>query len=232
MSGEGFLSRWSRRKRAAEAGLSVPDPQAEAPAAKPPAPATGSVAVAGAAPVPDADPAPGAMEAPEEPGFDLASLPSIDSLTAESDFSAFLRTGVPEALRRAALRKAWALDPVVSTYIGPADYAWDFNAPDGVPGFALELGGDVRKLLAQAIGLDRDEERAPAEAAETVETGDAAEAPGAPAPPTLDDPAVAPAMADGAAPVAMAAIAPPSEPEQGPQPPAARPRRHGSAIPG
>src|SRR5690606_12871261 len=46
----------------------------------------------------------------------------------------------------------WSLDPGIRDFMGPADYAWDFNAPDGVPGFALELGGDVKRLLAQAIG--------------------------------------------------------------------------------
>jgi hypothetical protein len=141
LSEEGFLARWSRRKRAAEAGLPE-DPPATAPEALP--------AVA-----PEGPPA------PAEPEFDPASLPPVESLTAESDFTAFLRKEVPEALKRAALRRAWALDPAIRDFVGPADYAWDFNAPDGVPGFSLELGGDVQKLLAQAMGLDREEAPAP-----------------------------------------------------------------------
>ncbi|MBR0679365.1 DUF3306 domain-containing protein [Roseomonas eburnea] len=198
MSEEGFLSRWSRRKRAAEAGLPVAEPEVQPPVPEP------------AAPPP-----------PVEPAFDPASLPPIEDLTAESDFTAFLRKEVPEAIKRAALRKAWAIDPAIRDFVGPADYAWDFNAPDGVPGFALELGGDVRRLLAQAIGLDRDEEAArlaavKAEGDAVKAEGDAAKAEG-PAP-------AAPAV--GACPAAMET---PAEVPPAPAPAAAR--RHGSALP-
>jgi len=148
MSDEGFLARWSRRKRAVEAGRAIEEP-APAPGAPAPLPA--------AAPSPEAAPIGGAPPPPPEaePEFDPATLPPLDSLTAGSDFSAFLRKEVPEALKRAALRKAWALDPAIRDFVGPADYAWDFNAPDGITGFALELGEDAERLLAQAVGLDR-----------------------------------------------------------------------------
>jgi hypothetical protein len=128
---EGFLNRWSRRKRAA---VSTPPPAPEPPA-----------------------------EAPAEalPEFDPASLPPIESLTADSDIAAFLRPQVPAALRTAALRRAWTLDPAIRDYVGPADYAWDYNAADGMAGFSLELGGDVKRLLAQAIGLVEEEEKPP-----------------------------------------------------------------------
>jgi hypothetical protein len=98
-------------------------------------------------------PAPALPEAAPLPTFDPTSLPAIETLTAASDIAAFLRAEVPAALRQAALRRAWALDPGIRDFIGPADYAWDYNAPDGVPGFALSLGGDLRALLDQAIGL-------------------------------------------------------------------------------
>jgi hypothetical protein len=131
VSEEGFLSRWSRRKRAIEAGRPVTEPQAEAtPEVPPPAP----------------------PPAPEEPPFDITTLPTIDSLTAASDFTAFLRREVPAALQRAALRRAWSLDPAIRDFVGPADYAWDYNAPDGVPGASLDLVGDLRERLAQAFG--------------------------------------------------------------------------------
>jgi hypothetical protein len=93
--------------------------------------------------------------------------------------------------------------------MGPADYAWDFNAPDGVPGFALQLGGDLQKLLAQAIG-----EIAASE--EPVGT-----APEAAPPPALPEP-VRLAEAAPPAPVAEALEEPP---------PAVRARRHGGAVP-
>ncbi|WP_198376958.1 DUF3306 domain-containing protein, partial [Neoroseomonas rubea] len=183
MSEEGFLSRWSRRKRAIEAGRELPEPEA-------PPPAT----VAAAAP-PPAVVTPPTAAAPEEPEFDPASLPPVESLTIESDITAFLRKGVPESLKRAALRRAWSLDPAIRDFVGPADYAWDFNAPDGVPGFALDLPGDVKELLAQVFRPAEPEEApAPAELAEAApETRP--EAPEAPPPP------------------ALAAVAPPAEPE-------------------
>jgi hypothetical protein len=203
VSEEGFLSRWSRRKRAAESGL---------PEAGPAPPAT-------AAPASPAEPPP--PPAPAEPAFDLASLPSIESLTAESDFAAFLRKEVPEALRRAALRKAWALDPAIRDFVGPADYAWDFNAPDGVPGFALDLKGDIAKMLAQAMGLDAPEEPAPGAPDPAAPGGD-----GPPAGPPVA--AIAPPE-PGAAPARLAEVAvDPPEPPQADLPP---PRRHGSALP-
>lgn len=166
MSGEGFLSRWSRLKR----GGGEREEREERSAAQPPeAPATGpgSAAAPPQAPAEATAPAPAravgdepnahAPEGPaegEEEAFDLSSLPPIESLTAESDIGAFLRRGVPQALRNAALRRMWTLDPQIRSFIGPADYAWDFNAPDAIPGFASTLGGDVGKLLSQAIGLD------------------------------------------------------------------------------
>ncbi|WBV43383.1 DUF3306 domain-containing protein [Pseudoroseomonas cervicalis] len=140
MSGEGFLSRWSRRKRGVEP--EAPEPAAPARVLAAPEAVT-----------------PAAATPAEAPDFDLASLPSLESLTAQSDFTAFLRPQVPWALRQAALRRMWSLDIGIRDFVGPADYAWDFNAPDGVPGFALELGGDVKRLLAQAIGAPDPEEK-------------------------------------------------------------------------
>ena len=190
--GEGFLSRWSRRKRAVVEGR-VPE---EAP---PPVPI---------------DPKPEALPAEPEDEFDLTSLPPIESLTIESDFKAFLHRKVPLELRSAALRRAWSLDPAIRDFIGPADYAWDFNAPDGVPGFALELGGDAMKLLSHALGLDAP---APKPAAEPQDEALAvAEAPALEAPPEAPSISIAEAAPD---------------PEPVPEAPMERPRRHGGALP-
>lgn len=200
MSEEGFLSRWSRRKRAAEAGVPVAEPQA----APPPVAAT---------------PAPPPAPAPEEPPFDIASLPAIDSLTLASDFTAFLRKEVPEALKRAALRRAWSLDPAIRDFIGPADYAWDFNAPDGVPGFAPTLGGDVQQMLAQLFG--------PSEAPEAAPPDPAAPEAASPDPAAPEAPAAAPEPAPSAALVEAPEAEAPA-PEASAVAPA---RRHGSAVP-
>lgn len=114
----GFLRRWSERKLAAKAEPQKPDPAEET------------------------------EEATAVEPFDPASLPSIDSLTADSDYTAFLRPGVPTAVTNAALRQAWLSDPLISTFKEMADYDWDFNAP----GYgALLPTDDVEALLSRVI---------------------------------------------------------------------------------
>ena len=101
----------------------------------------------------------------QEP-FDRVSLPSIDSITADTDIIAFLKSGVPTELRRAALRRAWTRDPAIRDFIGIAENQWDFNDPNGIPGFgrldATESGviflaqlsstpGEMPDLLAERV---------------------------------------------------------------------------------
>lgn len=85
---------------------------------------------------------PEAEEAPDQP-FDPASLPSLEQIAADTDIGAFLQSGVPAELTRAALRRAWASDPAIRDFIGIAENQWDFNDPDGIPGFGplLATGG-------------------------------------------------------------------------------------------
>jgi hypothetical protein len=68
-------------------------------------------------------------------------LPRLEDLTPESDLSAFLRKGVPEALKLAALRRMRSLDPAIRDYVGPADYRCDFNDPSAKAGIDLASGG-------------------------------------------------------------------------------------------
>jgi hypothetical protein len=106
---------------------------------------------------------PGIDAAMQEP-FDPASLPSIDSITADTDIVAFLKSDVPTELTRAALRRAWTSDPAIRDFIGVAENQWDFNDPNGIAGFgrldATESGvaflarvsstpGEMPDLLAQ-----------------------------------------------------------------------------------
>jgi hypothetical protein len=128
--GKSFLSRWSQRKQEAK------QPDHDGPA-------------------PDADAPPAPVAASEaEPEFDLSSLPKLGDLTPTTDITAFLRKGVPESLRNAALRKAWALDPAIRNYVNPAlDYAYDWNTPGGVPGSSeIGAGVDVARLVSQIMG--------------------------------------------------------------------------------
>ncbi|MGE3146879.1 MAG: DUF3306 domain-containing protein [Pseudorhodoplanes sp.] len=141
-----FLSRWSRRKRAA-AQESAPDvPAAPPPTGKPekaPEPQTAVARADGSA----------ARETKAEPVFDLSKLPSLDSIGPQSDIRMFLQPGVPSALSHAALRRAWSADPAIRDFIGLSENSWDFTATDSVPGFGPLLPTDnVKQLLAQIFG--------------------------------------------------------------------------------
>jgi hypothetical protein len=65
--------------------------------------------------------------------LDLANLPPIESIGSGSDIRPFLAPGVPAALARAALRRAWSTDPAIRDFIGLSENSSDFNEPDGVP---------------------------------------------------------------------------------------------------
>jgi hypothetical protein len=119
---------------------------------------------------------PGINAAMQEP-FDPASLPSIDSIAGDTDIVAFLKSGVPTELRRAALRRAWTSDPAIRDFIGIAENQWDFNDPNGISGFgrldATESGviflaqvsstpGEMPNLLAEgATSVERVASNAP-----------------------------------------------------------------------
>jgi hypothetical protein len=127
-----FLARWSQRKQEAK----QPEPKQDAPAA------TSDI------------PSEPIAEVEAEPEFDLSTLPKLEELTETTDITGFLRKGVPEHLRNAALRKSWALDPAIRNYVNPAlDYAYDWNTPGGVPGSSeIGAGMDVARLVSQIMG--------------------------------------------------------------------------------
>jgi len=125
-----FLARWSQRKlEAKQADRSAPT----------------AASVAPSEPMTDGE---------GEQEIDLSSLPKLEDMTATTDITAFLRKGVPEHLRNAALRQSWALDPSIRNYVNPAlDYAYDWNTPGGVPGSSeLGAGMDVARLVSQIMG--------------------------------------------------------------------------------
>jgi len=112
-------------------------------------------------------------------------LPPIDSLTPESDFSAFMHKQVDERLRRAALRKLFS-DPAFNVVDGLDDYAEDFTQLEALAeGAAATLEHAKRTLL----GRDPDAP-APAEDGEGT-TADAGSADEAPAPRAGEDDATA-----------------------------------------
>jgi hypothetical protein len=129
---KGFLARWSQRKQEAK----QPEPDALA----------AESAESSSSPAPPSEDV--------TPEFDLSTLPKLEELTGSTDITAFLRKGVPEHLRNAALQKSWALDPAIRNYVNPAlEYAYDWNAPGGVPGGGeLGAGVDVARLVSQIMG--------------------------------------------------------------------------------
>ena len=120
MSGEDFLSRWSRRKHAERRG------EPEAPAT-PPEPLA---AVAPAPPVPEPPPPP---------------LPPVESLTPESDFTPFMRQEVDPLLKRQALKTLFQ-DPRFNVMDGLDVYIDDFSKPDPLPEGWLERLNQTARL--------------------------------------------------------------------------------------
>jgi hypothetical protein len=124
-----FLARWSQRKLNPETEKSAPEKKTAAlPAADDKRAST-----------PDAE-------------FDITSLPSLESIVADSDIRAFLQRGVPAGLTRAALRRAWSADPAIRDFIGLSENSWDFNAPDSIPGFGPLNADEVRQAAARFFG--------------------------------------------------------------------------------
>lgn len=139
-SDEGFISRWSRRKEQARA----PEPEGDA-----------------------QDAGPAENQAPPAGGPDeaeiVAQLPDIESLDETSDFTVFMKEGVPQALKRQALRKLWRVNPVFSFLDGMNEYDEDFTiATAGAEG--------VKTVYQVGKGMlgdrdERDPERDPEDAA-------------------------------------------------------------------
>jgi Protein of unknown function (DUF3306) len=134
---ESFLARWSRRKDEARRNALDPPEADEA------------AAVAPDATPQDTDDQTKRTTEPALTPEEIAALPKIDALTADTDITVFLRRGVPEALKNAVLRRSWMLDPAIRDFVGHArDYAYDWNVPGGVPGSgALQPGDDVAAMV-------------------------------------------------------------------------------------
>jgi hypothetical protein len=147
---DGFLARWSRRKRGALAerpdhavpAEASPTPPAEVPASEPQA----------------------------EP--EMVEPPSLDLIDKDFDVAHWLKQNVPESWKLAALRRAWESDPFIAGFENPArDYALEWNIPGGAPGYGpLTESDDVPAMLRGIFG----EPPKPEPAEETVAgaTGD------------------------------------------------------------
>lgn len=123
-----FLRRWSQRKLAAarETDTAVPDtrPLAVPPAAASTVPAAPMPALAAAVP----------------------ELPPVDSLSFDSDFTAFLAEGVDPAVKRAALKKLFA-DPRFNVMDGLDVYIDDYTKFEPIPPEVMAKLNQARYLF-------------------------------------------------------------------------------------
>lgn len=206
----GFLRGWSRRKIEAKRQEAEPAaPEEIAPALE-------------EAPAPEPE-----VIDPEQ----IAALPSIEEITAGFDIKPFMAKGVPAHLKNAALRRLWSVSPSVSDYFDPAvDYAWDWNAPGGVPGGGGIISEQsVAKMVKDLIGAPKEHDQASESDDEgrdvlqpevEAASGDIEEATPVPQPVRLTTKST-PAAETAAAAQALRKTAPPT----------VAPRRHGGAAP-
>lgn len=158
MSSQGFLSRWSKRKVEAKEA-----PVLEAVVQLETEEETSTVALV-----------PESVEETipqEEQDALIASLPDIETLTDQSDFSGFLKQGVPEELKKMALRKLWRSNPIFANLDGLNDYDEDFTK---ITPLAAGVADELLKLMKEnsrhPIEEDEEGEEEPLDdAAETEE---------------------------------------------------------------
>lgn len=117
---DGFLGRWSKRKREITARGKIAENREIAKSGdESPAPADN----------PDSDEEKRAREELEAANRAAAEAIDLESLGYESDYSAFLKAGVPSALRTKAMRKLWTSNPVLANLDGLNDYDQNFADP-------------------------------------------------------------------------------------------------------
>jgi hypothetical protein len=155
-------------------------------------------------------PTPAAIVEVEAPPIEMP--PDAATIPLE-DITAWLGRSIPEGWREIALRRMWSADLSIRDFIGPADYAWDWNIPGGAPGWGpMRAADDIVRLLTRAIGEDLPKTE-----------------------PVADAPVIASAEAAVELPADVQDIAleePPSQqPIQQSEPLVIRPRRGGKATP-
>ena len=140
--GEGFLSRWSRRKALVREGKALPPEPVAAPPAAP-------VVASPPPPAPAAPPA--AEDAPPERPL-APTLDDVAQLTRTSDYTRFVAPDVDPQVKNAALKKLFA-DPQFNVMDGLDVYIDDYGKPDPIPASMLR-----QMVQSRALGLFDDEE--------------------------------------------------------------------------
>ncbi|MCA1297267.1 DUF3306 domain-containing protein [Stappia indica] len=209
MSGEdtsGFLTRWSRRKQAARAEDAERPEEA---AALEPDDADETV---------PADAEEARLEAENRAAAEAVDL---ETLTFDSDYSVFLKKGVPASLKNAALRRLWRSNPVLACVDGLNDYDGDFRDVKSL-GEGLKTAWEVGKgYRRKGEELDAARKAAASDAPDAAPQPAEAVAAQEGAPADEPDEKLAQAVAEPEAPI-PAAEAPRAQPVERP---AKRPRR-------
>ena len=182
-----FIRRWSRRKRAARHDTRAADRQ---PAEESPDKIDEAATAENEATASSDSPETGESVETAEAAIDL---PDIDSLSADSDFTPFMKAGVPKEIRNRALRKLWRVNPAFGHLDGLNDYDGDFTDAATVVKGLKTLYKVGRGFMREPTGESVDE----------------------PPPEMADDEPVAEEAPD------IAAAPPPEEPEPAPDSPPA-----------
>ncbi|WP_417694192.1 DUF3306 domain-containing protein [Roseibium sp.] len=126
---EGFLARWSRRKRTGPANEDPEQSLETFPVSEDRSASDSNTSeIASEA----AKPAVEAVDEEARSNREAAEAINLDELTDASDISAFLKRGVPAALKNAALSRIWRSNPVFAVLDGLNDYDEDFRTVAGV----------------------------------------------------------------------------------------------------
>lgn len=104
-------------------------------------------------------------EKPKVVESDAAALPSVESLTFDSDFAAYLRSNVEESVKRAALKKLLH-DPRFNVMDGLDTYIDDYTKNEGISEEMLKTLEHARSTLFPPQPEGEKEEAAKEEASE------------------------------------------------------------------
>lgn len=149
-----ILSRWSRRKLAARDAAASEQAADQAPTAQ--SDATG--------PEKDAE-AIAARKAELQANREAAEAVDLKTLNEESDFSVFMKDGVPDLLRRQAMAALWRSSPIFANVDRLVDYDDDFGSPKLIMktlksawqvgrGYAKDEKDDIADDAASSAGAD------------------------------------------------------------------------------
>ena len=151
----GFLGRWSRRKAEVRQGRPVAEPAPAGPiqnASASSGPAVASSVAAHSNANPNPSQARDALHATPAPQAPAPTLADVDQLTAESDFSSFVKREVTPDVKNAAMKKLFT-DPHFNVMDGLDIYIDDYGIADPLP------AGMLREMVgSQFLNLFDDEE--------------------------------------------------------------------------